>query len=283
LVIGMIAILLGIVLIGARYARRLAIESADRTTVASLKTAVSAFRQNFGFLPPLVKESPDGTTVTPLTKTNPPQSAVVFALDAKDLSAQDQDALRGEFEAFPPKVGDATKPRRYSNATITYYLLGVLGRVDPSPTATALDGVEGPGFREPNRDGTFKKTGRTFEPLFDFSRNPKALRTIDASLGQFSLTDARGLPYRYYRWLENATPKYVNEPLRELNVPFVVGDPQVRPELRGVKHAIVAAGPNAVFGDEPESDLREALGDQTADLATLQAQARADNVVEVLR
>ncbi len=275
LVVGMIVLLAGLLLIAARYARQSAQRSADRASVTSLKTAITQFKQQFGFLPPLVKESPDGL-IGPLDKmSDPPTRVLVF--DA--TVTKDQEILRGEHET------KANEPRRYSNATLTIYLMGMLGKVE-SESIPSIDGVHGPGFREPLQDGYFKKTGRTYDPLFDTARNPKSLRTIDAKLGKFSLADSRGVEYRYYRWLKNATTKFPGDPqaeLKDMNVPFVVGDPIDSTELRSATHAVVGAGPNGVFGDEAESELRTALGDQSSDVSALRLAARLDNAVEVLR
>lgn len=295
LVVGMIVLLAGLLLIAARYARQSAQRSADRASVTSLKTAITKFKQDFGFVPHVVKQSPDGTSIKPLALISPPNNApkrwvpTVFDLDDAALTPEDQKVLRGEYE------GQATKARRYSNLSLCYYLIGTLGTVeagggsDPSGNdkeSSAIDGQEGPGFREPLRTGEFKKTGKKIEPMFDLSRNSKALRTLDAQLGLYSLTDSRGVEFRYYRWLKNATTKFPGDPqatLKDMNVPFVVGDPIDSPELRNANYAVVGAGPNGVFGDETESELRTALGDQSSDVSALRLAARLDNAVEVVR
>ncbi len=274
-VIGGLAILIGIILVGARAARRSAQSSADRLAVTALKQGVTKFKQDFGFLPPLVKE-PDRTGGQgPLQLENNVTTPDVFDTeDVKDLKW-----LRGE--QWP----DASIDPRASNASLTFYLIGMLGKIGTDDNTNLIDGKDGPGFREPNRDGTFKKAGRIFEPLFDVSRNTNSLITIDANKGRFELRDSKGVPYRYYRWLKDEAAQKPNQTLKDyLNVPEVVGDPDTEIDLRSAEYAIVASGPNGVFGDEPIAVLKEKLSlpsDSTD--AQFRREAQSDNVVEVGR
>lgn len=198
-------------------------------------------------IPPLVK---DFDTQGPLDTTGTrPRPNVFLPADQDDL-----DFLR----RLPP--GDEVDPR-FSVHSLPYYILGVLG--------VEIDGVEGPGFAEVNRDGSFKvrgtaadtrPAGRRFEPFFEV--DPTAVVAIDAAEGKLELRDRGGAPIRFYRWLpdEGDPPADIEsysddgqDGLRAfLNTPWMAGNPEEMPELRSAAYAIVAAGPDGLFGNEHE-------------------------------
>ncbi len=272
----LIFVLLGILLIGMTHAFRAAKGSADTQAAAALKTSVEQFRQQFGFFPPLVRD--EGHPFPP------------GPLEAGGINPAVYSASTPAHAAFLRHTGAPTPDLRFSRHSLPYYLLGVL--------AEAQDGKAGPGFREPGRDGSFKKTGRVFDPFFDTSRTRGAIFARDPAEGQFELRDRTGSPYRYYRWLRgNPAQASASNPdgvvtLADLNVPAMVGDPAENPALRSAEYAIVGAGPNGLFGDEDElppthpdfldiQGMQLRLGLSGASAPQVKRAAREDNVVEV--
>lgn len=295
--LGVIFLLLGILIAGIYHVRGAAASAVDATTVNSLKMAVDQFKQELGMLPPLVK---DWHSQGPLdTAGTRPHPRVYLPSDPDDLAF---------LRRLPP--GDEVD-ERFSVYSLPYYVLGVLG--------ADADGVEGPGFAEVNRDGTFKvrklsnppsgqspwvPSGRRFEPFFDVG--PSAVVAIDAAAGKLELRDRGGVPIRFYRWLPDAgdPPADINnynDPndasqasgLRKfLNTPWMVGDPEASEAVRSATYAIVAAGPDGLFGNEfelrtddphwiSEQDMRTRLG-IGPDESIFEA-ASADNIVVVGR
>lgn len=125
------------------------------------------------------------------------------------------------------------------------------------------------------------------------------------------LVDAGGVPIRYYRWINGNPPaNNANGPLQvqsldDLKVPRMVGrftvdvanpvlnqttfptplDRDIRQNtaLKSATWAVVAAGPNGVFGDEPLQDIAKALGRSydVSEEPKLRAEAEQDNIVKV--
>ncbi len=264
-----ISILIGLLLIGLNQLSRSAQSGAERANVNAIKIAIQAFKNDFGFAPPLVKDGltyPAGTPSTsPLVSSGGSNFVDVYRTDV----VADVEFLQGQ----APTMADL----RFSVYSLSYYLVGVLD--------ADYDGNDGVGFREPNRDGTFRKAGgRLTEPLFDVAGDGDRLTEIDSEEGRFELRDRNGVAYRYYRWLPiDASSATDVTDLRR--VPSLLGDPADNVELRDAEYAIVAAGPNRVFGDlETESieELEAALG-RGKTPAQLAAEGRADNIVEVGR
>lgn len=209
--------------------------AAERQLLISIRQAVDAFRQQFGFLPPLVNDV-DG----PLT-ANPPYYPMV----------RDDDFIARNGSTLPDEP-------RYSVHSLTYYLMGVLDLSDARPGgAKPVDGVEGPGFTAPQRDGTFSQRGAPINPLLDSAKARSRLRRLDdprsggnnpAMRGRVVLVDRWGNEIRYYRWAprfyRNASnsrdPR--NGELDQFFVPRAVGDPNKDPQLRGAEYAIVSLG-----------------------------------------
>lgn len=280
-VFGIIALLGAILLLAFRGARAGGDVGAERAMVVSLKLAVEQFKQQFGFLPPLVVDrtpGPGGVQV-PISSQNDP---VVWR--AADL-------------ADPMPVLNSGG-RRFSELSLTYYIVGTLPK--------DIDGSDGPGFTAPAKNGSFSRTGRTIEPLMDpSSRKTKRgsnrlynspndqniSQILDYWSDRTNLAEAR--PIRYYRWLPNfytQSGQYQAPTLEDVgkvrddNIPLTAGDPKTNPGLRGAEFAIVSCGPDRLFGDEPIADIRDRL---KLDAAMSEQQARAkaieDNIVEVGR
>lgn len=266
--IGVIALLIGVLIVGVRAATRTAKSAADTQSASSLRLAVEQFRTEFGFVPPLVKDNgPNGTSEPIDSKSRP----VVY----REAVEEDAEILRNR----PAQAAD----RRYSVYSLAYYLVGALD--------SASDGVKGAGFRPPAGDGSFKlQERRNIEPLVDLGRSAfKLIGVGDADEGRFELRDKNDVPIRYYRWLAGreepaGSGSFKVEESADLNVPVIVGDPDANPKLREATFAIVMAGANGLFGDEPADTMRQKLGvGNNVSLPELIKQATADNVVEAGR
>lgn len=264
-----IAILIGLLLVGLNQLSRGAQQGAERANVIALRIAVESFKNDFGFAPPLVNDGLTYPGATPATSPLMSMSGRNFIDVYEPTDPSDVAFLQGE---------TGNPDLRFSIYSLPYYLVGVLD--------ADYDGKDGPGFREPARDGTFRTVGgRLIDPLFDASGNADRLVEVDRRDGRFELRDRNGIAYRYYRWLpiDSAAATNVTDLRR---VPSLLGDPADNIALRDAEYAIVAAGPNRVFGDAPSTETEAALRAELGsglDLAELNRQGRADNVVEVGR
>lgn len=285
--IGIIAILIGLLLVGIRQATRSARNAAGKQDMSSLNMAIQTFRNDFGFLPPLVKDGHPGTPYSnedPLIRIGSGRNARL-APNAFDLTDAD------DLEFLQDDTEDADY--RYSEYSLAYYIMGALGK--------EADFVEGPGAHPPMPNGVFEQlTNKTYDPLFAPKTGGVTQTDADPDAGRIVLQDGNGNAYRYYRW-EHATAGTsgydANNPLRNLRLPKILGsaqlslDPNYTPaadniELRDAGYAIVAAGNDGVFGDLPiESltSLEEAFGQSFRSDEEAEDKARADNIVEVGR
>ncbi len=274
-----IGVLIGLLVVGMRQAFAAARKAATTQDVSALKVAVQTFKNDFGFLPPLVKDgytgSPDQRgplVVSDSWRTVPNVYSISDPIDLRYLR------------------GESNNPRyRYSVYSLAYYIMGELDK--------EIDGLEGPGARKPKRNGSFDRlTNETYEALFD----PKTGGVVFAawlpgdvpSTGRFELQDRNGVAYRYYRW-QPGTMAAGDDERGVLNVPELVEVARERTELGDAAFAIVAAGADGVFGDigdqsETLAQIEDALGKRftgsTAEAeAKAEAAARVDNIVEVGR
>lgn len=300
--IGALALLIGLLIVGLQKGVLLAKGSADAQTARAIKLAIDKFKQDFQFLPPIVKDVRYSLWLEdhPLI---PGEKRVAVYLPQRTSSggfSKDWKDLRGDDLSNPDDPD-----KRYSNASLAYYLVGALDAPVNSAVKIPIDGVAGPGMVAPMVDGAFKvpaaikdinqkpvskRTGRVYEPLVDTSRSGLRLYrdTSDAAGAKLELQDRNGVAFRYYRWKQGernqSSGKPVIKDVKDLNVPVVVGDPALDPLLREAEYAVVGAGPNRVFGDESIAVLAQELGMSTTDGdERLRQMAREDNVVEVGR
>lgn len=279
-----IAVLMGLLLVGFSHAIRGGKRAAETQTVASLDMAVQQFQNDFGFIPPLVKDGFSGTPDTsgPLLSVGNGRR-VPNVYNFGDVSG-DLRYLRAE--------GGGDDRYRFSVYSLAYYVMGALGE--------DVDGVEGPGAKLPakTRDGSFDRlTNETYEPFFD--ARSATLETVDAEEGRIELRDRNGIAYRYYRWATGTTSPN-DDDRAVLNIPELVAAGAAASELGDAKYAIVAAGADGFFGQigvecfpdqgsiAPESlETLEAIetkhGKRYRDEAEANAAARADNIVGVGR
>lgn len=268
-----IAVLIGLLLVGVRQATRGARGAAETQDLASMRMAVETFRRDFGFIPPLVKDGYAGTPgqgEDPLRRVGSGRRVRLVPNVYSTTDPIDLEFLRG---------ASGNPDMRFSVHSIPYYIMTALGE--------RSDFVEGPGAHEPAPDGSFKElTNRTYQPLFD----PTTARLVqvgdDPEEGRIELQDARGAPYRYYRWepAVRSTPGFdPDDPIANLRIPSLVGGAAAAAEsidLRSARYAIVGAGPDGVFGDvESKERIEEALGASFATAEEARAAAREDNVI----
>jgi len=304
-----LGILIGLLIVGARSATKYVKETADKQAVRNLAMAVKEFKREFGFAPPLVKdrEFPGVNLMDQTIATKWKIKVFDITVAADELELQDQ-----------PSTYDSTDPLadpRWSNLSLATYLAGGLnaeynGSQNPSSADyITIDGVQGPGFYKPGTDGRFNvpadlfvaggsKRGVPHESLVNLGGSAIKLNN-GADLYSATLTDRNDIPIRYYRW-EHYTPVPPAVPniLGDLRVPKIVGrDPAATPafplrttpardlsvntELRSAKWAIVAAGANKVFGDEPILELRQKLSMMGDSEEKVREEAEEDNIVEV--
>lgn len=273
-VMGIIALLAGIVLYAVGLVRKQGDVVAERAMVTTLQKAVERFKQEYGFLPPLVLDGPGAGL--PVDGTG-----LIHTWATRDLADQNT-TLNGS------STGDR---RCYSIHSLAYYLVGALD--------TTYDGGAGLTFTAPNSDGSFTKRGRAHEAMVDLTQqktrlgatrlyianatNPTPLQRVDCRIwDRWSVGSPGGASYeiRYYRWLPAFFPQ--NDPkagqVQYWNIPTAIGgnpindQPPLKADLRTAEYAIVSAGPDHLFGDE-------------ASLTTQAAKDKAmeDNIMEVGR
>jgi type II secretory pathway pseudopilin PulG len=314
--IAVIFLILALLLVGIHHAVKFAKGTGDRAAVTALKEAVSHFKQQFGFSPPLVKDgfSPQFGTTGPLA-ANSPRWPVVYRVSDQN----DRMILNGTYELFSNTNLGNLDPR-FSIYTLPYYVMGVLGKAETQTPTTdpPIDGVDGLGFCAPKRDGTWERSGRKFQPFYDPRRADAIYNDVtrdmgNAKPGHVELRDSHGVAFRYYRWLPDVVAMNPPPPppynFDNLRVPDLVSGrqhdqpdngPEPRSETRDAEYAIIGAGPNGVFGDEdllppthPQfipgnvPGLAAKLGLQydgtPASEEKIRLAAAADNVVEVGR
>lgn len=256
-----IAMLAGVLLLAARRAIGTARIEGERRVVGSMKLAVEQFRDNFGFLPPLIDD-----------RLGPAGNPTGNVLDGSGRpTVRDDEFLRSEADVDEP---------RYSIYSLQWYLMGGLNQVDAQGP---LDGGPGPKMTTPKRDGTFTRKGQQIDPLYDpsragnknvFGRYP----TTAAEEARIAFTDRWGQPIRYYRW----KPQFAAAgQVSQFLVPRTVGDPASNPELRDAGFAIVSLGPDQLTDDRrplPTGGTTTPAVDPAASDATVR-----DNIVEVGR
>ncbi|MCB1282091.1 MAG: type II secretion system protein [Salinibacterium sp.] len=228
-VILVIALLIGILSVGFAALTANANKSATQQDLIAIRNAVTQFKSDFGFLPPLVEDSSSDR----VDRGSTPGSIDVY--DVLDRDPTDA-AIAAAF------LRDENEDR-FSEYSIAYYLVGALD--------AAIDGKEGPGYRSPRTDGTFETRGKEYGPMLDPGAGGGVevkQRGADLAEGDVVVVDRFGTPYRYYLWL----PEPSVGSLADLNVPAILGDPAENDELKTAMFAIVSAGRDKVFGTEDD-------------------------------
>lgn len=299
-----IGTLMSILLVALAKAKVFVRSTSDLQTALTIKTGVEQFKQEFGFLPPMVRER----YTTPLSVEGAGGQIAVYSLR--------NPAHLAFLRAMP--VLDPTNPfadDRYSDYTVGYFLAGSLG-VDRAPGLNLpIDGVEGPGLYTPRADGTFdvpkdveraasgtagetNRGGKKYDPFVPLSGNGIKVVTDPGNALNVTVRDAKNIPIRYYRWEHNDGAQLIadmNVPRIVARVPGTIPGEIVRPErdlsanakARDAQFAIVCAGPNGLFGDEDMAAITLVLGGgdspPAAEERRLRLEAEKDNIVEIGR
>ncbi len=344
--IAVIAVLISLVVLGARAAQRAAGSVVDQSGVDQVFEGVRKFREELGFMPPLVREyeSRDAVAIdSPLvdlsagvdTRANLDWTALITVAAGsgrnqiaiyRRSAAADADFLRGEGNLYVgPDTANSLRDNRYSELTLGYYISGQLevaysSSFAPGANFLPMDGVVGPGMYAPSREGDFdvpaeklaanasdrRSVGREYGPYVEVgSKAVRAVIDVDSATGanagrDVTIRDRSNVPLRYYRWLPN--PQAGQQPTdAQLALPPLVGrlpgasepvvpnerNPGVSPQLRTARWAIIAAGPDRVFGDEPLQYLAVVLGEtlpasgELQQIQKLRLKAARDNIVRV--
>jgi prepilin-type N-terminal cleavage/methylation domain-containing protein len=321
--IAVIALLVGLVswaIVGTRRAAQGVTASAAVSNVAQ---GMSEFERTVGFIPPLVKDqvvnnaaqwvqSVAGRNIANVYRGSVPADETFLRTLSTNPAATnpfDNEERFSEVSLAYFLVGALDVPYG-GGGPATVPMDGVIG---PGLYKPDRDG----GFEVPKdvRASTdAKRVGTVFEPFVNLSKGGVKLSAPEAGQAtNIKLVDSNDQPLRYYRWLNGVespagSGTYVVNGLGDLRVPRLVGrltpdptnqvpqyqvdfptspdrDLRLNAELRSANWAIVAAGPNKLFGDEPLADLARGLGKSgdASNEVRLRAEAEADNIVKVGR
>jgi prepilin-type N-terminal cleavage/methylation domain-containing protein len=252
LVTVIITVLAALIVVAVGRAIRTSRASADQFFMRSMSVGVERFRSDFNFLPPLVDDSFNGVGGAPLINVggsrrpkllNQTAAGAEFPVESPATNSASPTTLNG----FYGNVASTTP--RFSNLSLSYYLLGTLPRT--------VDGVDGPGFTRPKADGGFALSGQSFPPLFDFANSTDRLVADNTGVQERTrLVDRYGFPILYMRW----EPFFYadNDPNRGLVanfcVPAFVGDSRENSKLRRGGFALVSGGPDGLLSVSDPTD-----------------------------
>ncbi len=309
-VIIILGLLMGLLLVGFTRVRKTGRMVQQRVTVGTFMQGLSQFDQDFGFTPPLLREQAQPATGLEVVSVNGLSRVKVYT--KSDLLAPTA--------GWQPTATNPYLDNRFSTASLAVFLGGALNEsVTPGrPVGTGVppfDGVPGGGYLAPEVDELnglagfalpayadwdgqgWKRSGRTYASFLDAGRQDPRLVVPGVGSAANAVAwpeyrDLKGAAYRYYRWNPGravvGNPRQFADPrnVGEMNVPAMVGDPRADVRLNsGIggkpRYAMVGAGADGVFGDEPIGVIRAALGDNASVEATARIKAARDNVVEV--
>ncbi|HYF13445.1 MAG TPA: hypothetical protein VD971_00075 [Phycisphaerales bacterium] len=315
--VAVLALLIGLLIVGIRAGRRAATNAVQATAATDARTAVEQFRRDAGFLPPLVKDR-SGELLTPAVPpladviTTGPQNALNVYRRSVAADAAYLRTPQGDLNGQNPFIDF-----RFSEVSLGAYIVGAVQYpYGNAITDLPMDGVDGAGMYPPARDGTFevprtmlvatadrKRTGRTIDSYIKTNGSLRVF-TDPARPELVYVRDVNDIPVRYYFWLRGreepaGSGRFIVEDADDINMPNIVGrrgtqmagtpadrDLDVSVELREASWAIVAAGPNRAFGDEELSELQRRMGVSVGNLPAaeerrLRLQAEKDNIVKV--
>ncbi len=283
-VIGVIAILIGLLLTGLSRAYRYARESQTSRLMQNVGSAIETFRTDFNYLPPLLVDpefDPIAATSTSRRNFRVPESMIGPGLPFSS------------FDDILVATSTRTVPFRFnSDYTIATYLVG-LGDTDGSTFDGDMsndgddidDGAPGPGIRAPGPDRSWgggmdrqmqsakrakSQAGRVYGPYLDVASLGKNLDR-DASTGLFRVLDSWGNPIRYYKgwYTRSATdpsqPSVGRVPIelrtvRGVEYQFASGgtaDLTLEQSVLGAPYMLLSAGPDPAqqCDPDPSSDM----------------------------
>lgn len=257
--VAVILLLLGLILGVVRLASRTARNVQQQVTVTGLRDAVSQFKADFGFAPPLVREkfnlNPSAVpgdsgglyNPSPSTEVEPGTGRNRIAVYRPQTAAADAAYLRGD--ALAPPADNPFFDPRFSERSLAYYLGGLC---DVTLNATTnidvrVDGVAGAGLFPPRADGSFSipaklllpaaqrrnLSGRIVRPFVEVGRGDPRTFFGESQPQEFvELRTRTNVAYRYYFWLPAAVASgnTLQNQLADLRVPRLVGeDPATAP------------------------------------------------------
>lgn len=288
-----LGILVGLLIVGIRYASATARGAVDTANLSSLKMGVDRFKQEFGFLPPLVRDMDE---LTPVNDRRVVRVGQENAVSVYDFSlAADRDKLRAR------GITGADLDPRFSENSLAYYVIGVLDRKVATGVEAPIDGVPGPGMLKPNADGTFMlpawmksagtptstRQGQRWEAFVAAGKRGMNIEVSSTDPDDVRLVDRNGKAYRYYRWLRGrGTPPNPDlvQNATDLNIPLILSVvPGLGQRLNDAEYALVGAGPNGLFGNEHQLPLTHPDRLPLAEMASklgLPADAPEGRVVE---
>ncbi|MCA9299606.1 MAG: prepilin-type N-terminal cleavage/methylation domain-containing protein [Phycisphaerales bacterium] len=281
-----IGILIAILVVGLKQASSFGRGAAMRQNVVAMTFGIDQFVTDMGHLPALVYDGRDASypfgVEAPLQDQNGDgfDEPFTYSFSTASSNAAQRDYLR-----FDGRNTATDADHRFSRYSLAYYLGGVLGK--------DVDGFDGPEMRPVKNNGWFDQTSsKVVKGYVDPSRG----LTVEADVaggasdangarvqGRLEFRDQNGTAIRFYRWLQPA-PSTVDE-AADLKIPSLLGDPVKDRALQSAKWAVVAAGPDGVFGDfgtEVSQDIYDATGEPNSTAQSIvQDKARKDNIVEV--
>lgn len=319
-----IGVLMALVITGAVSVTRLAKDTVNAQAVRSIGAAISQFRTECGIAPPLVKDAQPSGNTTVVVRGVPPKT-FVNVFDLSDPAGADVLVLRTKATGRTADNPFGTDTR-YSEQSLAIYLLGAMNALDLD-NQLPLDGVIGNGLYKALPNGRFEVPDAVIRYASDPANSPnrgpgKVLGPyLEASTGKVvyedsadehsvELVDAKGVPFRYYRWVQGvpdpAKPgTFIVRTTADMNIPPLVGidtsagdyllmwkwykvpperDVSKNPAIKSATWAVIGAGRNGAFGDETDLvELGRKLGRQVtaANVREARVEAAADNIVEV--
>jgi hypothetical protein len=289
---------------------------AERLVLRAVTQGIDEFKNKMGGLPPLVNDAtPFENLVLTINNQTVTTRRVGVRRGDNSTGALQNETLPGRFMRYEPNLpsGGPDEPR-WSVLTPTVMLLGNLGRqwdgID-GPGMTLVNPAT----------GEFSMQGAVTSLLFDATtvreRVSPTGQTAPAPGNEplQVILDRWGTAIRYYRWLptyhsnranngaqlsvyrglfpdagESDGYAYRDAPNNDntrtgevlsYNTPVAVGNAWDNPQLRGAQYAVVSAGPDKLFGDEPTTTIEQVLRVTGLNEKQLRTRAAADNVVEV--
>ena len=323
--------LMGLLFVGFRQATALARGTVDRQTVLNIANAAGQFQKDFGFPPPLVQDVTQKVGVEPaggefkvwvydLADKAPTG-------DRQKLFERLADPVADPNPFRDPRYSEFTLAYYLVGALPTLIKNGAPGDVVPID-GVAGNGFYRPNrdgtfdvpaeLKASAKAPVRNRSGSRFESFLNLGGATPKLVVGDAAASTAAknravVTDRNGVAIRYYLWINGsgADPRNPGvylpiEKLADLRLPPLVGrdgslipeptpadrDVQQNPELRDATWAVVAAGPDGLFGDEEDdgADLgRQRLETKYGRMSdpaqerTVRIKAEKDNIVKVGR
>ena len=290
--ITIIALLLGLAVMGMRHAIALAKGTVGHTMVENVATGIVKFKEKVGFIPPLVRER---VGIMPPAVPNINTAYVLTPGAARNLVRIYEPANPTHQQELNTLVamGAVNNPfedeTRYSEASLAYFLVGALDHPyggNATSLTLPIDGVRGPGMFPPDRNGKFGVPSEIVNPA-DPANPPNVGNPLESFVNLGSggiklaflaggdartvrLADKANVALRYYRWINGnqyppitpTTPLEVRS-LDDLKIPRMVGRFTVDPSAPVVNETI--------FPTPPDRDIRQNPALRTATWAVVGA------------